>query len=141
MGRGLSDLQKDILRICLRNGKNKAEGEHRREAEKELAKLGIPAAVLPSEPLAVECYYREVLVEHFGFPTRCRNLRLHPGDQVFDVRRIGRERYGAAQASLSRAVGRLEARGLVTVYTGARSHWTGCSLTEEGRKVAEKAIG
>jgi hypothetical protein len=61
----------------------------------------------------------------------------HPGGKLFDVEEIGRERYNAACAAISRAMVRLEARGLVKRIYGRISHWSGCDLTPEGVKAAE----
>jgi hypothetical protein len=59
-----------------------------------------------------------------------------PGSNHFDREEIGRSRYDTAHASLSRAVRRLEARGLATRYTGAGSRWSGLRLTDAGFEAA-----
>lgn len=82
----------------------------------------------------VELYYAEILCEWFGFPSRTDPRR--PGDQHFSRAEIGPQVYDAAQASLSRAVRRLEARGLVTVYHGVYCRWAGLALTDEGVRTA-----
>jgi hypothetical protein len=41
--------------------------------------------------------------------------------------------YKSASAAISRAVSRLENRGLVTVLTATVSHWTAVTITELGR--------
>lgn len=78
----------------------------------------------------VDLYYAEILAEYFRFPALSDPSK--PGSWHFSRAWIGPAEYDAAQASLSRAVRRLETRGLVTVYTGAISRWTGLSLTTEG---------
>jgi DNA-binding MarR family transcriptional regulator len=63
-------------------------------------------------------------------------LRSHPGSHRFDLEEIGAGRYDAAQASVSRAARRLEARGLVERYVGAVSRWAGLRLTVAGFEAA-----
>jgi hypothetical protein len=66
-----------------------------------------PGASLPE----VDLYYAEVLAVYFGFPVTWwpdRSLREVQGSHRFDREAIGCARYDAAQASLSRAVRRLE---------------------------------
>jgi hypothetical protein len=58
------------------------------------------------------------------------SLRVGAGHKAFDPDKIGRKRYRSVRVSLSRAIGRLEARGLITVYQGTISHWTGIALIE-----------
>jgi hypothetical protein len=90
-------------------------------------------------------YYAEILAEFFGWKSSSRlpfwkriwdrtadgNL-ASPGMQRFSPKEIGVRRYRAAQASLSRACTRLEARQLVTL--GARSHWSVVEITDKGRE-------
>jgi hypothetical protein len=66
------------------------------------------------------------------------DLRSRPGSHRFDREAIGRARYDAAQASLSRAVRRLEARGLVERYEGAVSRWAGVRLADGALEAAGK---
>ncbi len=89
-----------------------------------------------------DLYYAEVLAGFYGFapvlpvnPDMGTTVRTcchlcGPGSKRFDPDIIGRARYSAACASLSRAVTRLEYRKLVTVLHGACSHWAGVSLIE-----------
>jgi hypothetical protein len=89
----------------------------------------------------VDLYYQEVLAGYFGFPVRWYEgdgLRSHPGSRHFDREAIGRSRYDAAQASLSRAVRRLEKRGLVTRYVGAMSRWSGLRLVDSAVEAASR---
>src|SRR5579859_4370384 len=63
-----------------------------------------------------DLYYHEILAGYFGFPVRWnadKPLHSTTGSHHFDRQAIGRARYHAAQASIGRAVRRLEARGLV----------------------------
>lgn len=79
---------------------------------------------------------RELLVEVYGFPRI--ELRCSPGDgnrfggQRHTRRQIGAERYSRAHASLSRALVRLERRGLVCRVCGRFGHWSGINLTDDG---------
>lgn len=63
-----------------------------------------------------------------------------PGSQRFDPDAIGRRRYNAAMASVSRACLRLEKRGLVTCLTAKSSHWAAVEITAEGREVLVKSV-
>lgn len=84
-------------------------------------------------PSEVDLYYAEVLAGYFGFPWSHwagRGLREAHGAHIFDREAIGQERYNAAQASLSRAVRRLEARGLVERHMAVYSRWTGVRLLD-----------
>jgi hypothetical protein len=63
-------------------------------------------------------------------------LHSKPGSHRFDREQIGRDRYGAAHASVSRAVRRLEARGLVERYAGTVIRWAGLRLTDAGFEAA-----
>jgi hypothetical protein len=115
MGRGLSELQRYIL----------AEAGTKRRL-----------------------YYTEVLVGYFKWVARhpvvfhvadlpgteCKKGEMcSPGDQYFSRRQIGEPVYRKTMTTLSRACGRLEARGLVRCLVGSRSHWSGVETTEAGR--------
>jgi hypothetical protein len=125
MGRGLSPLQQAILTIAYRN----------RQAEDRTRSTNDGA----------DCYYHEVLAAYYGFDLAVDRQwyqhygRRHaPGAQFFSRAAIGSGRYGAAKAALYRAVRRLEDRGLVEVWQGAVSHWTGVCLTDQGVATARK---
>ncbi len=116
----LSRLQRSILELAYVN--RVAEGRH-------------------SESSGADLYFYELMVACFGFPTPPRRYgetdrRRVPGSQRFSRRQIGAARYDAAQASVSRAVRRLEDRGLVVRLCGAVSHWSGLSLSPAGLAVA-----
>jgi hypothetical protein len=111
MGRGLSDLQRYIV--------TKAASVER-------------------------LYYHDILQGYYGWPlhTDFRHMRtdeetgqrrLLPGGQFFWPEEIGVQRYHATRVSLSRAVERLQWRGLVTWLSGTRAHWSGVEITDEGR--------
>lgn len=131
MGRGLSELQKSILRIAYRN-----------HQAGPMTHGGISKT---------HAYYAEVLHEHFGFPIERRSyidknatdsmyLRSNPASHTFDLHAIGESRYRAAQAALSRAVKRLSERGLVEWMQGEAARWSGVNLTKAGMAEAEKLL-
>jgi hypothetical protein len=95
----------------------------------------------PAPASQPDLYYHEILAGYFRFPVRWYGgepLHSHPGSHHFDREEIGRARYDAAQASVSRAVRRLETRGLAERYAGAVSRWTGVRLTDAGFEAAPK---
>ena len=115
MGRGLSDMQKAALRIAYeakQAGKRYTKGGHERPQ--------------------VEPW--ELLSQWYKWPVR-DTYGLH-----FRTSDIGEAEYQAGKAAASRAVRRLEERGLVRrqwfPYTGH-----GYELTEEGERVARELIG
>ena len=80
-----------------------------------------------------DLYYHEILAGYFGFPVRWnadKPLHLSPGPHHFDREAIGHARCHAAEVSISRAVQRLEARGLVERRAAAYGRWTGLRLTD-----------
>lgn len=86
-----------------------------------------------------DLYYHEVLFSYFGFPMLWHTdepLHSHPGAHRFDREAIGRARYGAAQASVSRAVRRLEALGLAERYVPPAGRWAGLRLTDTAIEAA-----
>jgi hypothetical protein len=90
-----------------------------------------------------DLYFGEVLHGYYGFPYEFRgdverNPRrdLQGGSQMFNPTVIGRSRYNAANAALSRACTRLEQRGLVVVLHGACSHWAGIRLSADDQTAA-----
>jgi hypothetical protein len=118
MGRGLSDLQKTILRLALAN----------REAE--------------GDPCWYDVGYVEVLATHFGFeprwPLRRRDGKRELFGHPFSKAAIGADRYDAAHATLARAVRRLEARGLAMGVLDVEFRQAGVNLTAEGVAVARE---
>jgi hypothetical protein len=84
------------------------------------------------EPL----YYSEILEEVYGFQPAVGG-EPSPGSIRFDRQAIGPERYNAAQAALSRAMSRLHTRGLILCLCGSHNRWSGCSLTEAGRRLIQ----
>jgi hypothetical protein len=109
---GLSKLQRWILDHAYQN----RLAEHRDEKSK-----------------GADLYYGEVLAGFYGFAyEHPRNPEMDTRDvfygHVFQPDVIGRSRYNAAQAAVSRAMTRLEQRGLVVVLRSVYSHWAGISL-------------
>jgi hypothetical protein len=134
MGRGLSELQATILVLAYRNH------QARMERMATLEEGSYEYLVLTEGVPSVDLYYPELLREHFGFEVRSHwwspELGGRPtGGQNFPMQKIGERRYRSAQSSLSRAVARLEARGLVE---RRRGHTAGLNLTERGVEEAER---
>ena len=123
MGRGLSELQKTILRLAL-------DG-HTRTGNQ-----------------STHVRYAEVLVEHFKFPIKRKwwngtkdmsdldYVRKNPASQKFDSQEIGPNRYNSAKVSVSRAFARLGERGLLRLVEGMFSSWSGANLTDDGLAIA-----
>jgi hypothetical protein len=87
-----------------------------------------------------DLYYKEVLAGFYGFPYEhyanpaSDPLRASLANKRFKPYVIGRQKYNSACAAVSRAVTRLERRGLVVVLHGAYSHWAGVSLKSRDQK-------
>jgi len=111
MGRGLSELQQSIIVMAYENRD-------------------------PSINLGGRHVYREsILRECFGWEPRER------GWSPFSRKDIGAERYNRGMASLSRALRRLEERGLVEfTHSMLASGWSGVLLTEEGEAEAQRIL-
>jgi hypothetical protein len=139
MGRGLSDLQKTILRVALMN----RQASEKDDARGHIASyLGLPKR----DPMDIR--YAEILVVHFKFPIKRTwkhdeaDLSDHEvakksaGGKKFNKQRIGEKRYASALAALSRAFLRLQARGLIECFSGTFARWSGGQLTDQGIEVA-----
>jgi hypothetical protein len=120
MGRGLSELQKKILVASL-----ECRGNERIKH--------------------VDAYYRELITACFGWEQtgyRLVNVEL---DSVFvgpkQFKKRDHPNYNAVKVSLTRAVKRLETRGLLICYHGLSSNWAGVKLTQSGEEAAIKANG
>ena len=142
MGRGLSTLQRVILRLALESQSRTVPEEVRASAEH----WGVP---VPTR-VGRDVYYSDVLITCYGFtpkvlPTGYRQHSLNngrvrhggtPPTQIFDVKRLGKK-YNAAMVAVSRAFASLERRGLLTVQHKRRyGRHVGGDLTELGAKVA-----
>lgn len=121
MGRGLSELQKWILRkagtLKRVHYADVLEGYFGFKPEQEIARHGVGRYA--NDPRAAKCGYGTI---------------FSPGQQHFAPEKIGRQRYRSAMASLSRACSRLHARGLVDCISGQFTHWSGVEITDAGRQ-------
>ena len=110
MGRGLSYLQRSIIKSAMM---------HRtQEAEQKFSEIDVSFPVL--------------LIELFDWPGDVDRLMKSPTGQKFTRQDVGEQKYNSNTASLSRAITRLEQRGLVKVWVGATYKWTGIWLTASG---------
>jgi len=123
---GLSKLQKQILGLALRNRESK-DGH-----ENSFCDLDV------FTPEILEQVYRFPVEERSNFFGTRVSTRKDPTRQHFDLAVIGRARYNAAQAAVSRALRRLEERGLVERQAGAYAAWCGANLTPEGVRTAQR---
>ncbi len=88
-----------------------------------------------------DLYYYEILAGYFGFPVRWnadKPLHSSTGSHHFDREAIGRARCHAAQASIGRAVRRLEARGLVERREAAYGRSAGLRITDVAVEAASQ---
>ena len=88
-----------------------------------------------------DLYYHEILAGYFGFPVaRNADKPLHssPGSHHFDRQAIGQARFHAAQASIGRAVRRLEARGLVERRGAGCGRSAGLTIADIAVEAASK---
>ena|SRR5215472_10854070 len=112
--------------------------------QKQILTLALANKVRENRTFAIcgaDLYYSEILVKVYAFPIELpRNVAdvrsLGPGKN-FNPDLIGRAKYRASQAAISRAMRRLDHRGLATHVSGVSYHWSGCILTPEGVRVAE----
>ena len=113
MARGLSDLQKSIL------------------------KLAYEKRMLGQKTGPCDVCTTQVLLEIYDWPLveNCFSVAAHN----FDRNEVGRREYDQAMVSVSRALKRLEARGLVTRFKSRRA-WSGISLTPAGVEASEKLL-
>ena len=113
MARGLSDLQKRILKLAY---ENRMRGQ----------KTG-----------SCDVCTTQVLLEIYDWPLieNCFSVAAHN----FDSNEVGQREYDQAMVIVSRAVQRLEARGLVTRFKSCHA-WSGISLTPAGIQASEKLL-
>jgi hypothetical protein len=135
--KGLSKLQREILRLAI-NGK-----------ESPVKFVEIRGIVTPI-PREVDVYYDQVLAAFYGWPVFSwlfgptpTPLEKHLGPEHsmghhFKPSEIGQKQYAAGHAACSRAMRRLEARGIVALFQGAYSQWRGAKLTDTGAEIARR---
>jgi hypothetical protein len=126
MGRGLSDLQQDIIVMAYEN-KEAGVVSYRVVGDNYRYKSEVVA----------EVKREQILTERFGWEPSTKRGR--PG--VFSRTDIGPERYNRVMASLSRSLHRLEERGLVWfTHSVLAAGWSGVELTEEGEAEARRIL-
>lgn len=144
----LSSLQIAILEIASEGRARRAAGEIEHYAEDgrdfDVCEYANPARYRWHED--VDVYSAQLLHRVWSFegkrPWSRARLRFGHGcpcGPIFDPNAIGRARYNAAKASLSRALRRLEQRALVVVLQASISHWTGIAITDAGREALVRA--
>jgi len=87
-----------------------------------------------------DLFFYQFVVEYFWKSTRAEEDKPDPDRQHFKRKRVGRRRYQLKMHSLSRAVTRLEDRGLVWRVKRKGCQWAGLNLTAEGVEVAERGV-
>ncbi len=114
MGKGLSPLQKTILQLAYEN-------QGRQTPQTDVT-------------------YSEILVKYFGWELVDNSpswASMPWYQQSFSKNDIGQAEYGRAMASVSRAVKRLQERGLIEKTHSLRAGgWSGANLTEVGKTQA-----
>jgi hypothetical protein len=144
MGRGLSDLQKQILRIVY----ERRQGRDFDLEEREWHELRTSNRLLQGFPNRVrhDTRHPEIIAKLYDWPLwwsykQGRYLRPSEGASVRDWGQnwnravIGLVEYNRKTAAYYRAVSRLKARGLLT------DQGPGLWITEEGMRVAEALVG
>jgi hypothetical protein len=120
MGRGLSDLQRFILK--------------KSSSQKRLHHCEILEGYFGWKP-------RNGTIPRWGVGAHAvldckpeeKGEVICPGSQRYNPREIGIARYRKTRAALSRSCRRLESRGLVECVNGMYCHWAGVKITEKGR--------
>jgi len=113
--RGISVLQRAIIRIAY---------AHRQRAESNQADL----------------FFYQFAAKYFWKSTRLEEDKPDPDRQHFKRKKVGRRRYQLKMTSLSRAVSRLEERGLVRRVKVKGCQWAGLNLTSKGLERAEEGV-
>lgn len=148
MGRGLSPLQIDILRIAYKNWCEDRipRPSPRMQPDPILVAFGkrmmanaiASGAFVPFD--RPDLYTYEVLTAHFGFSIRPGVIFVdrESNNWNFNRRKIGKRKYSSACASVSRAFRRLEERGLAQRIQPNNYNWSGIKLTEAGLELAKE---
>lgn len=152
----LSALQRWILAAALAKLTPSAALIEARRKQQEMqsvamAMLGMRvAAPDPSETSEelFRLYLAEIKARYYRFPVPDWVTRNDGGDIGRAIIRSGLRgqffnpskchNYRAATTAISRAITRLERRGLVNVLQGASSHWTAVTLTDIGKEIATR---
>jgi hypothetical protein len=127
MGRGLSNLQQDIIVMAYMNKEAGVVAYH--TGPNEYNTYPVISAHVKRE---------QILRERFGWePSGRRGLLTY----TFSKNEIGPKRYNRVMASLSRALHRLERRGfLFFTHRLLAGSWSGVELTEEGEAEARRIL-
>jgi hypothetical protein len=147
VGRGLSQLQKDILSILYERRMGRDFGAERRKHEEALARSSYRAVHHRNWHMAADATHAELIGALYDWPTwdawsgRARRrpsegASLSSTGHNFSPRAVGRKEYRRRTGSYHRAVRRLEERGLLLRHSWAPQLW----ITEEGVKVVEGAL-
>ena len=144
MGRGLSDLQKRILRIVY----ERRQGRNFDQEQREWGELAASNRLLQGFPYQVhyDTRHPEIIAKLYDWPLwwsskEGRYVRPSEGASVQDWGQnwnrevVGLAEYNRRMASYYRAVSRLKARGLLT------DRGPGLWITDEGMRVAEALVG
>jgi hypothetical protein len=139
MGRGLSDLQQQLLVLAWRNRQDlNRQAEVYQSDTLTYRRNGQPARRMVTVRGHVDLYYAEALCTIWGWHSQADwPIWVTPSARQFSKRRIGARRYTTARVILTRACERLEARGLVQRRGGAYVNWNGIQLTTFGAQLAE----
>src|SRR5262245_58010446 len=122
MGRGLSPLQQQILRLAWAR-------------EQTYPARRSPRQTLFAHEILAKVYAFPVTLGRYGYG-RDRHGLASSNALHFQPGVIGPQRYHAAEVAVHRALGRLQARGLLTRRKG---EWysVGWGLTDQGRTMAQ----
>jgi hypothetical protein len=143
MGRGLSDLQKQILGMVY----ERRQGRDFDQEQREWHELAASNRLLQGFPYRVhrDVRHPEIIAKLYDWPLwsykEGRYLRPSEGASVNDWEQnwnrdvIGRVEYNRKTAAYYRADSRLKARGLLT------DHGPGLWITDEGMRVVEALVG
>lgn len=126
MGRGLSTLQKDILRLAAAK-----HAEH--EPERKQGKLPRGAADLIMAEILAELYHWPMIERRWPSKQAIRH-----GGQNFSRRDISPQAYNVAHVVVTKSLERLAKRGLIELCVGANALWLGLRITEAGMGLTAK---
>ena len=119
MGRGLSDLQKRILKLALTHTRSRVPEDYWASTD---------------DP---ERLYNHQIFEHL-YGWQPGPLAMWQRTPTFKPDDIGTKAYRSAKVIVHKSCRRLESRGLVTIFDADFLNRKGIVLTPEGREIAEK---